>query len=652
MEIVPDNDQIVYTNSSGDPYSNGNASFMLGQNQTTCDNIIGSANYDIGHVFGTNSGGIASLGSVCSNSSKARGVTGGPAPVGDPFDIDYVAHEMGHQFGANHTQNNNCNRNNFTATEPGSASTIMGYAGICSPNVQNYSDDHFHGTSKNEIGSFITGSTHTCAVVSSVGNAGPVISSTSGNITIPANTPFALSAVATDADGDILTYCWEQINNQISSQPPLATSTAGPNFRSFSPSLSPVHYFPRLSTIASNGPFTWERLPSVSRTMNFRVSVHDNHPVAACNDFADVSVTVDGNSGPFVVSYPSASAISWARGSQQTIAWNVANTNNAPVNCASVDILFSDDGGLSFPVILAAGVPNDGAHEITVPSAPTSSAKIMVISSAGTFFDISDNNFNIISNGFVLSSAAQTLSACSPDNVAYTIDIDSIGGFADPVSLSISGIPTGLSHTFSPATVTPPGSSVLTISSTSSLGTGNYNFSVQGVSGSLNLSYPLYLSLTNIDTSVTFNSGKLIASQSGASYQWIDCNNGNQPITGANDQTFTPMALTGSYAVIIGLNSCNRTSNCNEVDLTGIGATSKNLLQLFPNPSKEILHISGINPGTRAIKITDLQGRMLKTITVSEDKTLSIDLSSFPSGMYFVHIESNNGYGHYKIIRE
>ncbi|MDQ3192158.1 MAG: M12 family metallo-peptidase, partial [Bacteroidota bacterium] len=625
---------------------------MLGENQTTCNNVIGSANYDIGHVFGTNSGGVAYLQSVCSSTNKARGVTGSNAPINDPFDIDYVAHEMGHQFGGNHTQNNSCNRNGTTAMEPGSASTIMGYAGICSPNVQNNSDDHFHGVNKREIGLFISGGTHTCPVVTSVGNTGPVISSTSGNISIPKSTPFALTAVASDADGDPLTYCWEQMNNQVSTQPPVSTSTGGPNFKSFSASINPTRYFPNLTTIANNGPYTWEVLPSVSRTMNFRVSVHDIHPIASCNDYADITVSVDGNSGPFVVSYPTATGISWAGGSLQTITWNVANTTNAPVNCANVNIFLSTDGGQTYPAILATNTPNDGSHEITVPLVSSTTARVMVRSAAGSFFDISNNNFAINTSGYSLTSAQQSSIACSPNNVIFTIDVNSTGGFSDPVNLSVSPLPVGLSHSFSTTTVTPPGSSVLTISNTQNISTNNYNFIVNGTSTTQNNSLTLNLALTNIDTVLTINNGTLTSSQSNATYQWLDCNNSNQPISGEISQTFTPTATSGNYAVMIGINNCSASSTCHQINTTSLDENSKKQLKIFPNPAKETVNISGINSNTKAIKITDLQGRLLSTISSFDAEIISINISAFPTGMYFIQIESDDASDYYKLILE
>ncbi|MFN6014638.1 MAG: reprolysin-like metallopeptidase [Flavobacteriales bacterium] len=487
MTIIGNNNLIVYTNATTDPFTNGTPGTMINQNQTNTDAVIGAANYDIGHVFGTNSGGLAGLGVVCAGGNKARGVTGSSAPIGDPFDIDYVAHEMGHQFGANHTQNNNCNRNALTAIEPGSASTIMGYAGICTPNVQNNSDDHFSGKSLEEISFEILSAGHTCELISSLVNSAPVVTGTVGNVTVPANTPFALTATATDPDGNPLTYNWEQMDNEVSTQPPVATSTGGPNFRSNPSSTSPTRYFPSLASLASNGPFTWEVIPSVSRVMDFRVTVRDNAPgPGSCNDHDDIQVTTDAGSGPFLVLYPSVTGISWGGGSTQTVTWDVANTSNAPVACANVNVLLSTDGGLTYPTVLATNVPNDGSQVITVPNLPSATCRIMVICSNGTFFDISNNNFTITAATYDYSLAVgpSLLSVCQPGNAVYTVTIGSFNGYIDPVTLSVSGVPAGASSNFSLNPVIPAGTSVLTISNTANAVPGTYTLTITATSTS------------------------------------------------------------------------------------------------------------------------------------------------------------------------
>ena len=246
MQIIDNNDTLIFLNGATDPYANGSGGTMLGQNQDVCNSRIGSANYDIGHVFSTGGGGIAGLGVVCEN-GKARGVTGQADPIGDPFDIDYVAHEMGHQFSGNHTQNNSCNRFGPTAMEPGSASTIMGYAGICAPNVQSNSDDYFHGVNVQEIVNFIRfGSGNTCPEFIPNGNTAPTVDA-GPDYFIPKSTPFALRATASDPDSaDVLTYCWEQMDNESGNMPPQGGNTLGPMFRSFNPDTVNVRYFPRL----------------------------------------------------------------------------------------------------------------------------------------------------------------------------------------------------------------------------------------------------------------------------------------------------------------------------------------------------------------------------------------------------------------------
>ncbi|MDA9017945.1 M12 family metallo-peptidase, partial [bacterium] len=388
MVIIANNTEIIFLNAGSDPYTNNNGGVMLGQNQSTINSIIGTANYDIGHVFSTGGGGIASLGSVC-GSSKAQGVTGLPQPIGDDFYINYVAHEMGHQFRANHTQNNSCNRNNATSMEPGSASTIMGYAGICSPNVQSDSDAYFHAISIQEMWGFISilgGSS--CPVETDTGNAPPTADA-GPNYTIPRTTPFILKGIATDPDTeDVLSHNWEQMDQQIGTMPPQNTSAFGPMFRSENSLISPNRYMPKLSTVL-NGQTqtTWEVVPSVSRTMKFRYTVRDNVAGGSSSASDNTVITVDGDSGPFVVTSQNAST-TWSPQSNETITWDVAGTDVAPVDSPNVDILFSTNGGQTYDVVIAEDIPNNGSAEISAPNLNTTSGRFMIISSNNIFYDI------------------------------------------------------------------------------------------------------------------------------------------------------------------------------------------------------------------------------------------------------------------------
>lgn len=394
MNLIANNENIIFIDS--DSFTNDDGFAMLNENQTVINAVIGSTNYDIGHVFSTGGGGVAQLASVC-GSGKARGVTGSPSPVGDPFDVDYVAHEMGHQFGANHTQNNACQIDTSSSFEPGSASTIMGYAGICAPNVQNNSDAYFHARSIFQMTSFVTSSSANCRQLSASGNIAPVVNA-GPNYIIPNGTAFKLTGSATDANGDALTYCWEQYNNDVSTQPPLTTATAGPNFRSVMPSTSPTRYFPRFQDVLNgNLAPTWEVVPTVARTMTFALTVRDNRAGAGMTNRADMTVTTAAV-GPFRITSPSVDNTSWDPASTQTITWDVAGTTANGINTANVNILFSDDNGATFTT-LVANTPNDGSEVITLPNVLSPYCRIMVESVGNIFYALSKN----ISLGYVVS---------------------------------------------------------------------------------------------------------------------------------------------------------------------------------------------------------------------------------------------------------
>jgi hypothetical protein len=438
LNLVAASTNVFYYNASTDPYSNastGSGGAWNGELQSTLTSVIGAANYDIGHLFGASGGGgnAGCIGCICVDNSKGSGFTS-PAdaiPQGDNFDIDYVVHEVGHQLGANHTFSMS-NEGTGVNKEPGSGITIMGYAGITSQDLAPHSIAIFHQASIAQIQANLTGKT--CPITTGISgtNATPVVNA-GGNFTIPISTPFALTGSATDANaGDVLTYCWEQNNNASSSQTgsssvASATKATGPNWISFMPTTSPTRYFPKMATILAgglvSGPLTGgdagantEALSSVSRTLNFRLTVRDNAPYSSTapvtvgqTNFADMTVTVTNSSGPFTVTAPN-TAVSWAGNSSQTITWNVASTTAAPVSCANVKISISTDGGTTFSTLVAS-TANDGSEAVTIPNTPTTTARIKIEAVGNIFFDISNTNFTITSGSGCASPAGLTASA-------------------------------------------------------------------------------------------------------------------------------------------------------------------------------------------------------------------------------------------------
>lgn len=402
MVLVNNTDQLIYTNAITDPYSNQDGEAMLDENIDNVNAVIGSENYDIGHVFSTGGGGIAFLRSICTV-NKAGGVTGLGSPTNDVFYIDYVAHEMGHQFGANHTfsaETGNCGggtRNPNTAYEPGAGSTIMAYAGICGANnnVQNNSDPYFHSASVNEIYNTIRRTTD-CSVKTENNNRVPTADAGS-NYTIPKSTAFVLTGVGSDPDNDPITYLWEQLDREPSTQPPVSTATGGPNYRSYLPTTSPSRYFPMMSSVLSNNLIPkWEVTPSVPRPLNFSLLVNDNKAGGNQSARALMVVTV-ANSGPFrVTSQPMNTEYDGKE--PLTVTWDVAGTNVAPVNTQNVQILLSKNSGVSFDTVLAASVPNNGSATVTIPNEDIASARIMVKAVGNIYYALNSTFFKIKKN--------------------------------------------------------------------------------------------------------------------------------------------------------------------------------------------------------------------------------------------------------------
>ncbi|NNE02208.1 MAG: T9SS type A sorting domain-containing protein [Eudoraea sp.] len=479
LELVANNDLIIYTDPATDPYQSN----LNTEVQTAITNNIGELNYDVGHLFheDTNGGNAGFIGAVCRDGQKGSAYSSSLNPQGDTYDLDYVSHELGHQFGANHTWSFESEGTGVQA-EPASGSTIMGYAGIVSgENVQTNGDDYFHYNSIFQITEYIA--TTTCGVETVLTNTAPVLVPTE-NYTIPKSTAFVLSADATDADlGDVLTYSWEQIDNGV-----VTTATFGPqnptgaNFRSLSPTVEPERYFPKLSRVAQ-GSLTqinpainsaWETVSDIERDLNFAVTVRDNALGGGQVASDLVSVRVTNSAGPFLVTSQD-SQETYPAGSIQTVTWDVANTDIGPVNNQFVDIFVSIDGGLSYPTRVAEKVTNDGSHEVLLPGTATANGRFMVKAYDNIFFAINSADFVIEESPIVLSFEDLAYEICQPLDKVIPFVYETYGGFSETVTFSASGVPPGLGIAFVPGTATANNTPVeLTISNTTAVAEGTY----------------------------------------------------------------------------------------------------------------------------------------------------------------------------------
>jgi hypothetical protein len=609
LNLIAATTNVFYYNASTDPYddaSTGAGGTWNSQLQNTLTSVIGAANYDIGHLFGASGGGgnAGCIGCICVDASKGSGFTS-PAdgiPQGDNFDIDYVVHEVGHQLGANHTFSMS-NEGTGVNVEPGSGITIMGYAGITSYDLAPHSIDIYHAVSIAQIQSNL--SSKTCPVTTSISanNATPVVSAGS-NYTIPISTPFALTGSATDANtSDVLTYCWEQVDNASSSQTNAssvasATKASGPNWISFSPTTSPTRYFPKMATILAggtvSGPLTGgdasantEALSSVSRTLNFRLTVRDNVPYSSTapvtvgqTNFANMTVTVTNSSGPFSVTSPN-TAVSWAGNSSQTITWNVASTTASPVSCANVKISISTDGGTTFSTLVAS-TANDGSEVVTIPNTPTTTARIKVEAVGNIFFDISNTNFTITAGSGCGAPSGLTASAITTTSAtvgwtavsgATSYDVDykatssstwiNAATATTATSVSLTGLTTGTTYDYRVRTNCSSGSSTYTAAQftttgtvtctapaglTSAVTTTGATVSWTAVSGasSYDVDYKLNSSSTwtNAATATTSTSVAISGLTSATLYDWrvrTNCSSGSSAYTAAQ---FTTSATT------------------------------------------------------------------------------------------------------------
>lgn len=639
LVLIANNDAVVYLDAATDPYSvpsvgAADPGGTWGQEvQTTLTNVIGNANYDIGHLFGGPGGGgnANCIGCVCVNPTSDTPLGKGSAytspsdgkPQGDTFDIDFVAHEMGHQLGGSHTFSHT-GEGSGTQYEPGSGSTIMGYAGVTrNYDVQNNSDDYFSYGSIIQIQNNLAGKT--CPVTTVITNNPPFIVA-GEDYTIPISTPFVLTGTGSDAEGNPITYTWEQLDSAIttfgSNSIAYATKPDGPMFRSFPPTTSPVRYFPALSSVLNNQlTTTWESVSSIAKTMNFTLTGRDNAPAGTAQTNTDAMVvTVSAAAGPFAVTSQNAENIGWAKGSTQTITWSVNNTNTLPGSSA-VNIKLSLDGGLTFPTILASNTPNDGLETVLIPSGidVSTNCRLLIQPVANIYYAVNSTPFAL---GYTVSTNCAT----------YNFEGGYSTGFGSAFitkSVSVPASTGTISDVNVAVNVTHGRFSDLEMQIESPAGTvvSLFNKSCASTNSTLALQFDDSGSALNCNTT---------ASQIVIPASALSAFNGENPqgtwIFRVRDNVVGMLGTINAASV----NICNRTFTLGDSDFDNID------FALYPNPNKGFFTIQFARDSTREVKVYvhDILGKYIynKTFQGSGYFIQDIQLPNVPSGVYFVTV--------------
>ena len=514
LELVSDL-SLIYPDSDTDPYTSN----ISNQLQSTLDEVLGSENYDLGHLFafsGSGNGDAGSVGNVCQEGKKGSAFSSHPFQgsnsepfMNDYFDIDFVAHEIGHQFGAFHTYSY-AYENGSNSAEPGSGTTIMGYAGITGPDdVVRHSDPYFHYYSIQDVLSYVE--SNTCFTSSMNENQAPVIEA-GPNLTIPSGTAYELIAIAEDPEGAPIHYCWEQLDKgQVSHDNFGPNRPIGPQARSLPPSLSPIRTIPRMESVLT-GNLTqtnprvnqaWETVSNVERRLSWGLSVRDSYRQIFGQQgqvsFDTRVLTVNAAAGPFVINSQNENRVIWEAGAREQIAWEVANTDIAPINTQTVNILLSTDGGQTFPTALASGTLNDGIAHIIVPdTVTTNQARIKIIPNNSIYFTVNTQDIEIKEMPFVISLDTYSHEVCNQDNVTYNYEYRTFSGFNEAVSLSIENLPPGVMARLNPTNISKNGSTgSIKLSGLNVINSQDFTLNLLAVSTSASRTIPLELMVRN-----------------------------------------------------------------------------------------------------------------------------------------------------------
>ncbi len=558
--LIDDNDLLIHTDPALDPYSGtNNGGTLLGQNTDVINSILNLASYDIGHVYndGCNVGGIASLSSVC-GLNKGAGVTCFFSGAIDFISAGTVAHEMGHQMSANHTFNScpqngqDDNVNSGTGFEPGSGSTIMSYNGGCdSPqNIPGGRLDIYHPGTLGEIRNFSTSTAGQCAKQIISSNTSPDISFPyEDDFYIPISTPFKLEVEASDIDDDVLQFNIEQINfgNPATMGQPVGTS---PLFRVFYPNTDNYRYFPRLSDVINNNSRITEVLPTYSRNLLFRGVAKDYNPEIGGISWDDISFEATDEAGPFLVSYPN-SSVNISAGSTQEITWDVANTDGELVNCKSVNILLSTDGGLSFPIVLAEAAFNDGSQSVVIPDIVTNLARIKIEAVGNIFYDMSNANFNIeppTEPIYNFTAFPAYHKACLPSSHSVELNSLSLLNYDSPITFSVIGLPAGAIANMSSTTINPGDLLTVEFNMENVDLTEEVEVEIMGISESLDTvsQFVLFDIISNNFSAIELTAPSQSAEgvEEAPLFEWIPSQNANEYIIEvASSPSFSPQSM-------------------------------------------------------------------------------------------------------------
>ena len=681
LQLVTDAN-LLYDDPFTDPFT-GN---LNQEAQSTLTAEVGEAQYDIGHLFGQGgsaNGDAGCLGCVCVDNSKGQGYSIYPNPansetyLSDYFDLDYAAHEMGHQFGAYHTFSH-INEGMGASVEPGSGSTIMGYAGITgSNNVQSHGDPYFHAKSIENITAYIT--EISCYASTPVSNQPPVVDA-GPDYFIPIGTAYALTATATDPDGDTLYYTWEQMDDgNIENENFGPTNFSGALARSLPPTTSPIRSIPneaavRAGTLTQTTPniySSWETVATVGRTMNWAVTARDRFAEAGTSGGRthrdDVLLTVVDTQQPFTV-LPNETDVPWKIGARRLVRWEVANTNLAPIGVETVSIFLSTDDGETFPYLLTDSAANDGEAWVTVPiDATTTTARIKVAANNNIFYALSSSSFDILSRPYYLTFTNYTQLSCNSETVTYNFSF--VTTTNENATVAAHQIPEGFNVTITPTNVTPNATGTIQITPSENVAHGPQEFVFRVQSGAQIEDFNIQLDhyTTAVDppnlsapstTAANVPLGPVLvwqAEDNASSYQFqLATTDTFNPVVQEVTTTGTTFALSdllpnqNYFWRVKAINPCGESAfsapysfettsiNCEEYTADGLPTTINDASSVSPGITRKTLYVENDNP------ISSVTVHL--NLTHSYVSDLSIALIA-PSGQKALLVQNTGGSG-------